>query len=125
MKFDKGYVINMIRFMKRNYKILVLVVLLAFASCSFTTKTFDEPDKDKLLIQVITYVLQRGHFDPKEINDEFSIEVFDGFLDQLDPLKRYFYKSDIDEFEKYKLELDDQRSEEHTSELQSRPHLVC
>jgi len=108
MKFDKGYVINMIRFMKRNYKILVLVVLLAFASCSFTTKTFDEPDKDKLLIQVITYVLQRGHFDPKEINDEFSIEVFDGFLDQLDPLKRYFYKSDIDEFEKYKLELDDQ-----------------
>lgn len=107
-KFEKGYVLNMIRFMKRNYKILVLVLLLAFASCSFTTKTFDDPDKDKLLIQVITYVLQRGHFDPKEINDDFSAEVFDAYLNQLDPLKRYFYKSDIDEFEKYKLELDDQ-----------------
>lgn len=77
----------MIRFMKRNYKILVLVLLLAFASCSFTTKTFEDPDKDKLLIQVITYVLQRGHFDPKEINDDFSAEVFADYLDQLDPLK--------------------------------------
>jgi carboxyl-terminal processing protease len=97
--------------MKRNYKILVLVLLLAFASCSFTTKTFDDPDKDKLLIQVITYVLQRGHFDPKEINDDFSAAVYADYLDQLDPLKRYFYKSDIDEFEKFKFQLDDQLKE--------------
>src|SRR5690606_8466594 len=101
----------MIRFMKRNYKILVLVLLLAFASCSFTTKTFEDPDKDKLLIQVITYVLQRGHFDPKEINDDFSAEVYADYLDQLDPLKRYFYKSDIDEFEKFKFQIDDQLKE--------------
>ena len=101
----------MIRFMKRNYKILVLVLLLAFASCSFTTKTFEDPDKDKLLIQVITYVLQRGHFDPKEINDDFSAEVFADYLDQLDPLKRYFYKSDIEEFEAFKFQLDDQLKE--------------
>lgn len=111
LRFNKSNVINMIRFMKRNYKILVLVVLLAFASCSFTTKTFEDPDKDKLLIQVITYVLQRGHFDPKEINDDFSAEVFDGYLDQLDPLKRYFYKSDIEEFEKFRFQLDDQIKE--------------
>jgi carboxyl-terminal processing protease len=97
--------------MKRNYKVLVLVLLLAFASCSFTTKKFDDPDKDKLLVQVITYVLQRGHFDPKDINDEFSAEVYADYLDQLDPLKRYFYKSDIDEFEKYKFQLDDQLKE--------------
>ncbi len=97
--------------MKRNYKILVLVLLLAFTSCSFTTKTFEDPDKDKLLIQVITYVLQRGHFDPKEMNDDFSTEVYTDYIDQLDPLKRYFYKSDIEEFEKFKLLLDDQLKE--------------
>jgi carboxyl-terminal processing protease len=56
-------------------------------------------------------VLQRGHFDPKEINDEFSAEVYADYLDQLDPLKRYFYKSDIDEFEKFKFQLDDQLKE--------------
>ncbi|WP_418510941.1 carboxy terminal-processing peptidase [Corallibacter sp.] len=94
--------------MKRNYKILLLVLLLAFASCSFTAKTFENPDKDKLLVQVITYVLERGHFDPKDLNDDFSEQVYSHYLDQIDPLKRYFYKSDIEEFEKYKNQLDDQ-----------------
>ncbi|WP_344726118.1 carboxy terminal-processing peptidase [Corallibacter vietnamensis] len=94
--------------MKRNYKILLLLLLLAFASCSFTAKTFENPDKDKLLVQVITYVLERGHFDPKDLNDDFSEQVYSHYLDQIDPLKRYFYKSDIEEFEKYKNQLDDQ-----------------
>ena len=94
--------------MKKKYNVFILLLLLAFASCSFTSKTFDDPDKDKLLIQVITYVLERGHFDPKVLNDDFSSAVYTDFLEQLDPLKRYFYKSDIEEFEKYKTELDDQ-----------------
>ena len=93
--------------MKRNYKVLMLVLLLAFASCSFTTKTFNDPDKDKMLIQIITYVLERGHFDPKTMDDSFSEEVFHDYLDQLDPLKRYFYASDIKDFEDFKYELDD------------------
>lgn len=94
--------------MKRNYKLLLLVLLLAFASCSFTSKKFEDPNKDKLLIQLVTYLLDEGHFNPQEINDDFSQEVFDEYLEQLDPLKRYFYVSDIKEFEKYKTDLDDQ-----------------
>ena len=94
--------------MKRNYKILMLVLLMAFASCSFTTKTFNDPDKDKMLIQIITYVLERGHFDPKTVDDAFSAEVYVDYLENLDPLKRYFYESDIKEFDKFKNEIDDQ-----------------
>jgi len=94
--------------MKRNYKILMLVLLLAFASCSFTTKTFNDPNKDKLLIQIITHVLERGHFDPKTLDDDFSEQVFEDFLSQIDPLKRYFYESDIEDFEAFKYEIDDQ-----------------
>ena len=94
--------------MKRNYNILMLLLLLAFASCSFTSKRFNDPNKDKVLVQVITYVLENAHFDPKDLNDEFSSGVFDDYLAQLDPLKRYFHKSDIQEFEKYRLLLDDQ-----------------
>ena len=94
--------------MKGNYKFLLLALLIAFASCSFTSKTFEDPDKDKLLIQLITYVLDQGHFDPQELNDDFSVSVFDDYLKQLDPYKRYFYASDIKEFEVYKDQLDDQ-----------------
>src|SRR5210317_1040737 len=94
--------------MKRNYKILLLVLLLAFASCSFTSKTFEDPDKDKLLIRLISYVLEEGHYNPKEFNDAFSEQVFEGYLKQLDPFKRYFYESDVKDFESYKNKLDDQ-----------------
>jgi len=94
--------------MKRNYNILLLTLLLAFASCSFTTKTFDDPDKDKLLIELITHVLEQGHFNPKEINDDFSEGVFEHYLTQIDPFKRYFYQSDINEFAAYKTKIDDQ-----------------
>ena len=93
---------------KNNYKLLLVVLLLAFASCSFTTKKFQDPNKDKLLIQLITYVLDKGHFSPQDINDDFSENVFTDYLEQLDPFKRYFYASDISEFEAYKTQLDDQ-----------------
>lgn len=94
--------------MKGKFKFMLLAMLIAFASCSFTTKTFDNPDRDKLLVQLISYVLEQGHFSPKDLNDEFSEKVFYDYLEQLDPFKRYFYKSDIKEFEAYKLKIDDQ-----------------
>ncbi len=99
---------NLYRIMGRNYKILMLVLVLAFASCSFASKTFEDNDKDKLLIQLITYVLEEGHFDPKDMNDEFSKGVFEDYLQQLDPFKRYFYESDIKEFKAFETEIDDQ-----------------
>jgi len=97
--------------MKRNYYLLMLTILLAFASCSFTSKTFDDPDKDKMLVQIITYILDRGHYNPKDLNDEFSAEVYSDYLENLDQFKRYFYQSDLDEFEAYKMQIDDQLKE--------------
>ncbi|RCW90308.1 carboxy terminal-processing peptidase [Winogradskyella arenosi] len=94
--------------MKGKYKFLLLALLIAVASCSFTSKKFEDPDKDRLLIQLITYLLDQGHFEPKEINDKFSSEVFDDYLNNLDPFKRYFYESDIKEFEAYRNQIDDQ-----------------
>ena len=94
--------------MRKNYKVLLLVLLLAFASCSFTSKSFDNPDKDKLLIQVVTYLLQQGHFDPIQLDDKFSEDLLKSYVERVDPGKRYFYKSDFKEFEKYKTDIDDQ-----------------
>ncbi|CAN5280276.1 carboxy terminal-processing peptidase [soil metagenome] len=96
--------------MKRNYKILILVLLMAVASCSFTTKSFEsnDPDKDKLLIDLITYVLERGHYDAKTIDDDFSKKVYTDYLNALDPLKRFFTKDDIKEFAVFEDKIDDQ-----------------
>ncbi len=95
-------------FMKKNFKVLLLAVFVAAASCSFTTKSFDDPDKDKMLIDLITYVLEKTHFANKDFNDEFSASVYSKFINDLDPLKRYFLESDIKEFSKYEFQIDDQ-----------------
>ena len=94
--------------MKKNFKILLLAVFVAVASCSFTTKEFNDPDKDKLLIDLITFVLGKGHYSPKDMNDDFSKNIYKNFINGIDPLKRYFLASDIEEFSQYELEIDDQ-----------------
>ncbi|MRX62710.1 carboxy terminal-processing peptidase [Maribacter luteus] len=96
--------------MKRNLAYALTVMLVAVASCSFTNKSYDfeNDDKDKLLLDLITYVLERGHYEPKSIDDDFSVHVFEDFIDVLDPTKRYFLQSDITEFEQYKFQIDDQ-----------------
>ena len=93
--------------MKKNFFTPLIAFIMCLASCSFVTKDFDTSDKDDLVIQLITYVLDQAHYLDKEINDQFSEDVFHTFLDNLDPFKRYFYKSDIDEFSKYKYSIDD------------------
>lgn len=96
--------------MRRNLAYALTVMLVAVASCSFTNKSyeFEGDDKDKLLLDLITYVLEKGHYEPKQIDDDFSVNVFEDFIDVLDPTKRYFLESDIMEFEKYKFQIDDQ-----------------
>jgi len=94
--------------MKKNFVLGLLVILIAGASCSFTNKSIENDDKDKLLLDLITYVLERAHFEPRDINDSFSESVYEDFLDIIDPTKRYFLESDIKEFEQYKFQIDDQ-----------------
>jgi carboxyl-terminal processing protease len=94
---------------RRNFIILLLVTLLSVTSCSFTTKDFDQDsDKDKVLIELITYVIEQGHFDMKEIDDEFSEAVFKDYIQGLDPIKRHFLASDFQDFEAYRTQIDDQ-----------------
>ena len=94
--------------MKRNYKIIVAVLALSLALWSFMPKQKGDPEKDKLLLELLTFVIEKGHYSPAEIDDTFSKGVYKEFLKALDPTKRFFLQSDIDEFSKYETELDDE-----------------
>tara|TARA_B100001057_G_scaffold87833_1_gene83781 strand:- start:6950 stop:9013 length:2064 start_codon:yes stop_codon:yes gene_type:complete len=76
-------------------------------SCNSISKNFESDDKDSLVIQLITYVLDQAHYLDIEIDDNFSEKVFDSFLENIDPYKRYLYQSDIDNLSQYKYQIDD------------------
>ncbi|WP_353169414.1 carboxy terminal-processing peptidase [Flavobacterium sp.] len=97
-----------IEFMNRNYKVLLVVGILAAGLWSFIpSKKLIGDDKDKMLIELLSFVLEKGHFSPIEINDEFSKKAYASYIESLDPTKRFFIQSDIAEFQKYELAIDD------------------
>lgn len=96
--------------MKRNYKILLAVVVLSVTLFAFklnSTKSVDS-DKDKMLLELLAFVIEKGHYSPAKIDDTFSKGVYKDYIQALDPSKRFFLQSDIDEFSKYETELDDE-----------------
>ena len=74
-------------------------------------KEFVSNDKDRLLIELISHVIQRGHFNVKSLNDEMSEQIFHTYLESIDGQKRYFLQSDYREFAKYMYQIDDQLRE--------------
>ena len=87
----------------------MIVAVLAVALWSFIPKQqpASDPEKDRLLIELITFVIEKGHYDPANIDDEFSKGVYKDYLESIDPSKRFFIQSDIDEFSKYETRIDD------------------
>ncbi|GIM54178.1 tail-specific protease [Capnocytophaga cynodegmi] len=71
------------------------------------SKKFDDPEKDKLLVEIIQHILTNKHFNPIDVNDDFSKQMYKNYIEHLDSQKRYFLQSDINEFKKYETRLDD------------------
>lgn len=94
--------------MKKNYKIILLVTALSAILWSFIpSQKKEDPEKDKLLLDLLTMVLERGHYSPVPIDDNFSKKVYKKYLNNIDPTKRFFIQSDIEEFSKYEFSIDD------------------
>ena len=94
--------------MKKIFITFFISISLVFISWKFNEVKFDDPNKDKLLIELLKYVLEKGHYQSKDINDELSEKVFDTYLKSIDPQKKYFLTTDLNEFKKYRRSLDDQ-----------------
>ncbi len=95
-------------FMKRNYKVILLITVLSAVLWSFIpTEKKSDPEKDKLLLELLTMVLERGHYSPVAMDDAFSKKVYAKYLEGIDPTKRFFLQSDIEEFSKFELQIDD------------------
>jgi carboxyl-terminal processing protease len=97
------------QFMKKHFKILLLVVALSIGLWSFIPKsTPNDPEKDKTLLELLQFVIERYHYKPAAMDDAFSKGIYKDYIEALDPSKRFFLQSDIDEFAKFETSIDDQ-----------------
>jgi carboxyl-terminal processing protease len=95
--------------------VLIAFLLLVTATHANNSKNNTDPEKDKILVYVLKNILTRGHFVVKDINDDFSEQVYKSFINGLDPSKRYFTQEDLKEFSKFKYEIDNQLLQDDVS----------
>ena len=86
-------------------KLLLFIPLTSLAFCFNSPKNDDE--KMQTIMVSVKNTLQYLHYSPKPINDAYSQNVYDHYFDLVDPGKRFFVKSDMDEFVKHRTKLDD------------------
>jgi carboxyl-terminal processing protease len=81
-------------------------ITIVFLFSSFSLFAQNSDTSCDILIK-INKLLQEEHFSPKPVNDSLSAYLFDELLDELDPSRIFFLKSQADTLaKKYRLNLD-------------------
>jgi carboxyl-terminal processing protease len=76
----------------------------AFPSASAAVKP---GPKDGVIAFVTAQLLQQLHYSREPFDDTISSQLLDRYLESLDPRHMHFIQSDLDEFERYRTNLDD------------------
>lgn len=97
--------------MLKRTSIIALFSLLAcsvFASVDVDQALELEPNMDqRYASSIATRFLTNYHYKRTRLDDDLSSEIFDAYLDLLDPNRIYFLQADIDSFERYRHLMDD------------------
>ncbi|WP_345202960.1 carboxy terminal-processing peptidase [Chryseobacterium ginsengisoli] len=94
--------------MWKNFKLnkfLLLIPLTSLMFCFNSPK--DDDEKMQTIMVSVKNTLSYLHYSPKPINDAYSKDVYKHYFELVDPGKRYFVQSDMDEFAKHETKLDD------------------
>ena len=95
----------------KKIRYIVLSGIALAVLYGFTLANTSSPEKDKLLIEIMAYVLERGHYDPETIDDTFSENIFMNYLESMDGQHRFYIQADVNNFNQFKTKLDDQIKE--------------
>ena len=66
--------------MKKNKYFFGAIVLAIGLLLSFTTKNTND-DKERVLIGVLGWILENGHYSPVAVDDDFSKHVYTKFIE--------------------------------------------
>jgi carboxyl-terminal processing protease len=90
------------------FTVLVLAISATFASVDSGSALKIEPEMEhRYASNIATRFLTNYHYKRTRLDDELSSEIFDAYLELLDPSRIYFLAGDIELFERYRTSLDD------------------
>ncbi|MBU3663576.1 MAG: tail-specific protease, partial [Bacteroidetes bacterium] len=93
--------------------ILLLIGLSLFSklfaqdSLKVSLKSFSAEDQHPMVYQLIGQILSSYHYKKLLVNDELSSKILDNYLENLDPGKIYFLQEDINRFNLWRNQFDD------------------
>jgi carboxyl-terminal processing protease len=88
---------------------VVAASFLAFKTMGKATKSASvPPSKYEQILKLVNEMLTQGHFNPQDVNDEFSKKVFKKFISELDPEKNIFTEADLTSLKKYETKIDEE-----------------
>ncbi|MCD4829091.1 MAG: carboxy terminal-processing peptidase [Candidatus Cloacimonetes bacterium] len=89
--------------MKRYLTLLLFVVMAAqlLGSVEIT-------DRNKVVMMEILHLIRQAHYEPQEYDDDYSLRIFNLYLERLDYRKRFFLAGDIEALDMYRDTIDDQ-----------------
>lgn len=93
--------------MSLRNSLLAVAVLAVIGFAAFYPQP-DPKEKEQFIIQAVLSAMEGMHFSPKDIDDEFSEKLYEEYLEELDPGKRFLTQADITQLEAFKYQLDDQ-----------------
>ena len=95
----------------RRISVLMAVLLVsftAFAAVDKDTSLILEPNMEqRYASNLATKFLTNWHYKDTTLDNELSSQIFDSYLELLDPNRIYFLEADVEVFERYRTSLDD------------------
>ena len=86
----------------KKYYIICLALILPCISLAQYKSTNCQKTKRLVLL------LEKQHFQPRALDDTFSVEVFENTIDRIDPQGIYFTQTNLDSLKQFRLGLDDE-----------------
>ena len=91
----------------RRFVVLAAIVGLGIGSAAATARPTQPSAADRQITFAVATLMQRQHLSGQRLDDKISQRCIDTFIKELDPLKLFFYQSDVDEFMRNDDRLDD------------------
>ncbi|MCD4698529.1 MAG: carboxy terminal-processing peptidase [Bacteroidales bacterium] len=83
------------------------VLLLSVSLIVLAARSNGDELRRDLLLKVVSFAVNTGHYNPADINDDFSEKAWGLYIDRIDYAKRFLLQEDVDKLAAYKLDLDD------------------